>query len=260
MYLYDNNMLLPWYHKAPISNWEPGDTEYLYQTNLRRLDPDWYYREKPVTYTWNRNGYRCPEWEDIDWANSHIVMGSSVVAGVGVAYEDTLPAWMESMLGEPVINLGYGGGSVYVHMYNAIHLIDNKIKPKSVTFVMPDYARLTYFEQPYPTHMLANSPPDNANLGALYNAWIADSNHSDMFGHMIAKGYEALWQAQGVPVQLVHDWWQDVTKRTDWPVLPPQMDLARDMSSGPNGWYAHPGRLTQRMWAQHIVELLRQKI
>ena len=35
--------------------------------------------EKPfdnsVHYKLNKDGYRCPEWEDIDWPNSHILFG-----------------------------------------------------------------------------------------------------------------------------------------------------------------------------------------
>ena len=68
--------------------------------------------DRSVSYKLNSQGYRCPEWNDIDWASSHLLFGCSVVQGIGLNDADTLDQELVKLLNEPVVNLGVGGGSL----------------------------------------------------------------------------------------------------------------------------------------------------
>ena len=62
-------------------------------------------------YTRNSLGYRCAEFDRIDWSSSIAVFGCSEVFGVSVAEDQTLTHYLSNCTGERCINLGIPGGS-----------------------------------------------------------------------------------------------------------------------------------------------------
>lgn len=91
--------------------------------NLKIMGPDWHYATKEVIYTRNRNGYRAPEWDQVDWRESIVVIGCSMTYGVGVSEDETLSHYLNLLQGRPVINLGYPSCSNEVIVHNLATLM-----------------------------------------------------------------------------------------------------------------------------------------
>ena len=97
--------------------WCVGDNKKNWEENMRKYYPSgklkfWKYADPDrVWYNLNEEGYRCPEWDEIDWPNTWCVLGCSFVFGVGLAEDETIAHYLQKYIGEPVINLGCGGGS-----------------------------------------------------------------------------------------------------------------------------------------------------
>ena len=244
------------------SQWSGTDTEQLYKTNMERQPPGWIWANKPVHYTWNREGYRSVDFGDIDWPRTHAVLGCSYVSGVGVDDADTLPSQLAQQLGEPTVNLGYGGGSCQTIMYNTMRMIELGWLPKTVTIVIPDLARMTYFNDNDPMHFMpfilnqANHP---TGILKFYEYWLRPPNNAEIFSRMSILGAEAMWINKNVPVILRH-WHHDPKEGSQMaPYLSAVQDKARDFSPTPDkvGWHAHPGPLTLGLWARDIADAIR---
>jgi hypothetical protein len=126
-------------------NYIDTDTFELRRSLEKKIGTRWKYYNKTLTYTNNSNGYRAPEWDQVDWNNSVIVMGCSNVYGVGHDDNDTLPRCIERKIGIPVVNLGASGSGLSFHVENTNILLAAGIKPKAVVLLHPQAARFTYF-------------------------------------------------------------------------------------------------------------------
>ena len=109
-----------------------ADTEELYNHNLQIQPSDWDYRTKEVEYKLNSKGYRCPEFNTIDWENAIVIHGCSQVFGIGLAAEDTISSQLQQITDRPVINLGKNGASMDFALANNILLENNFPKPFAV--------------------------------------------------------------------------------------------------------------------------------
>jgi hypothetical protein len=187
-----------------------------------------------VTYTLNSQGYRCPEWDQIDWNNSYLLFGCSVVQGVGLEESQTLNQILEPLLGNPVINLGVGGGSLPFILANTYKLIDAGIKPKAVIIVYPEPSRVALFLKDNVEHVGAWVSDK------WYNTWVKDNN-AEFYGYLASRSINTAWATHGVPVISVHQ--PDVPGPQD---LPRYVDVAADGS--------HPGPETIKLWADHIAK------
>lgn len=101
-------------------------------------DPD-------IEYKLNSNGYRAPEWSEIDWPNTVAVFGDSNVFGPGLWYKETVVGLLEEHLNLPVVNIGAIGTSIDFSILNQTVLHENNIKPKAVIniWTLPD--RMYYY-------------------------------------------------------------------------------------------------------------------
>jgi hypothetical protein len=259
MYVYDDQLLLPARENDRL--WSGQDSNELFQKNLKQQAKDWYYRTNPVTYTWNSNGYRAPEWHRVDWDHSHIVMGCSFVVGVGLTDSDTLPSRLSTELNEPVVNLGYGGSGVATLAYNTLRLIDAGHRPLSVTLVIPNLSRLTVFQDTSTLHLLPNWYVHNKNspFKSFYETWIGVGPNAEVHSHMLMRGVVANWANVGVPLIIKHVWPGE--RDYDWqrlgPNLSPAVDWGRDLLDKTH--HGHPGRKTMQQWAQVIAAEIRTK-
>jgi hypothetical protein len=81
-----NLLLTNAYQNQPLVQ-EFMDTDRK-QTYIKNIISDADFRarlmHRKVTYTTNSDHYRCPEWDQIDWNSSILILGCSVVFGVGV--------------------------------------------------------------------------------------------------------------------------------------------------------------------------------
>lgn len=195
--------------------------------------------DKSVHYTLNSQGYRCPEWNDIVWSDSHILFGCSVVQGIGLEDHQTLDKELSKLLKEPVINLGVGGGSLPFILANTFHLIDAGIRPKSVILVHPEPSRVALFFKEAVEHVGAW-----AN-NKWYRTWVKDNN-AEYYGYLASRSIELAWMSVGVPILSVHQ--PDVPGPED---LPRYVDVAADNS--------HPGPETIKQWAKYIANKKAQR-
>lgn len=233
-------------------NWYANDSEEHFYDNINQQPSNWYYRYVPVHYSINANGYRCPEWKDVNWSESIVIIGCSIVMGVGVDDIDTLSARLEEQLNVPVINLGTGGSSNQLMLYNSLRLIENNIKPKAVSAVFSDPGRVSIFNdvraQPIGPWVHQKGMYRPKEEKEFYNFWTGIGNNADIHGTMSAKAVELVWKSQGVPflgLQVYGDWCPDMgyQKLTD------PIDLARDLE--------HGGIETQKKWARELAPLIK---
>lgn len=247
MYSYSDQLLLKYNHSS--TQWETNDSYQLYQYNLTRQPADWYYRNNTVKYSWNTNGYRAAEWQDIDWANSHVVMGCSYAMGAGVDDSDTISAHIPNG-----INLAQSGTSVYAIQYNTVQLIDSGIRPKSVKIIIPNLSRMTYWGD---VDWIDLTPHDLSIRGSqlvkpvrdCYTGWLHIPPNAEQHGYMSIRATQALWQSSGVVCDLYQHWAPENPRFSQGVQLPEPIDQARDIN---NNNFAHPGRETLKLWANII--------
>lgn len=193
-----------------------------------------------VQCTLNADGYRCPEWNQIDWTNSHLLLGCSVVQGVGLDDCDTLDKHLSKLLNAPVINLGVGGGSLPFILANTYRLIDAGVRPKSVILVEPEPSRVALFYKDKTEHIgawvLARGSGDHHKW---YQSWVKDNN-AETYGYLASRGIRTAWEHLDIP--FVNVFQPDCPGEED---LPRYVDVAKDN--------AHPGPQTIKLWAEHIV-------
>lgn len=121
------------------------DSKSELKKNLKSMPSDWYYHTNQVTYTTNKWGYRCPEFETIDWANCGVIFGGSDTFGSGVTDEDTLSHQLSLLFGFPIINLSVGGTGIQHSFFNSVILKDNYPEPKLVIYIWTDPSRYSHF-------------------------------------------------------------------------------------------------------------------
>ena len=127
------------------TKWCQGDCEELYNTSLQTQPSDWRYRNKEITYTVNRHGYRTKNWEDIDWKNSVVLLGDSCTFGIGVGEDETIGHFLEKKLKRPVVNLGYGSGSNQMILETCVSMLNMYGAPYAVCTTWSSTDRLRYY-------------------------------------------------------------------------------------------------------------------
>jgi hypothetical protein len=263
MQTYSRDLLLPYKHSLAIPRlgisylYEPSDSEQLYKANLERQPADWYYRHNSVTYTWNSNGYRAPEWTEVDWPNTWIVMGCSHVVGIGVAEQHTLSSHLSVLLGKPCINLGMGGSGVDVIMYNSLRLIDNAIKPAGVVVVAPQLARMTYWTSKHYECLVAGFTRHEVDpyIKQAYEGFLRYEPNAEMQGYMKLRGVQALWRSEGVPIVMSH-YNEGKAVKPIGLALPDRQDAARDVDVIDGLPTGHNGFKTLYSWASAIANTI----
>lgn len=128
-----------------IHKWWSCDTEHRYKQNLDRQSKDWHYRNTDVSYDVNSSGYRCPEFDTIDWENSAVIFGCSETFGTGLAQQETISHQLSEILQMPVINLGKNGTSMEYALANNLILRNHYPTPKLVINHWTELMRSTYF-------------------------------------------------------------------------------------------------------------------
>lgn len=234
----DENILL--YQKREDPNYLTMDSKEFYQKSLNSQPANWHYRNNPVRYHWNTNGYRAPEWNDIDWDNSTVVMGCSLIAGEGLDEDDTITVQMSKILNEPVINLGVPAGSADVLFYNSVRLVDLGVKPKAVIVLSPAWTRTVSFGVPS-TNLgpwCSSVPTFDKGLVSFYEQYIKRMPNAELHGYLSLRGVYETWKSANVPVHVL-----DQAELTQF------VDYSRDL--------AHPGINTAKNWANELCARLK---
>ena len=100
---------------------------------------DW--AKEEITYSYNRFGFRCAEFKNIQWEDSIVLLGCSCTAGIGLPEADTVGKQLEAMTGIPTVNLGVSGSAVDLACWNSIILHDHFPHPVAVVQIWTDMCR-----------------------------------------------------------------------------------------------------------------------
>lgn len=138
--------------KESKSSWMQGDNQEKFEKSKRVMGKKWKYCKKPVTYTVNKHGFRCPDWDQIDWKNSIVLFGCSCTYGIGLSDEETISAHLQKLSNRPVINLGVPGGSNSLMIQNATNLLHFFEAPYAVANLWSTSDRFQYFQKDSPHH------------------------------------------------------------------------------------------------------------
>lgn len=157
---------------------DPGfhglDNRETYEKNLQTCPENWHYRNKDIKYTLNSLGYRAPEFDQIDWKESVVIFGCSMVFGIGIDDSETMSAQLENILGRPVINMGVGGSSITFALHNSIILKNICPKPYAVIQIWSGIDRTVYYGKNLRHIGPWVLPQDSA--GRFFHSW---SEHGD---------------------------------------------------------------------------------
>jgi len=104
-----------------------------------------YPRINPINYRVNSYGYRCPEFDTINWENSYVLLGASNIFGEGVLENETISHYLQEMLGEPVINLGFAAASNQ-HVLLTMSMLARKHIPKKWLVSYLDSSRWLHWD------------------------------------------------------------------------------------------------------------------
>jgi hypothetical protein len=155
------------------NNFVMGDTYELYKKNKAILGPDWHYWNKTLTYTCNSQGYRAPEFDTVDWKNSIVVFGCSMVAGIGVDDKETITHQLHLKSGRPVINMGAPGAGLDVALWNNYILRSQYAKPWAVVNLFTNFHRFCIYREQDVSYI---GPWDDKN--PAYTSYMQHPNHS----------------------------------------------------------------------------------
>jgi hypothetical protein len=232
--------------------WFSVDSEASYSRTLKLEGPNWDYKDKLITYTFNQNGYRCPNWSEIAWQDSIVMIGCSNTFGLGLNHTDTAAYLLSQKLNIPVINLGVVGSSNQLMLFNSIKLLENQIKPKAAVILFSDTSRYTHFNlnnnsiKSLGHWTLLDSPIKkiasvNNEMNDFYFDYLQDQNDT-VHGTMAAYSTEAVWKAAGIKTLAYSAYFNSLKDK--FKILPARVDTAREQS--------HPGINTNKLWADII--------
>ena len=169
--------------------WQGTDLIHLYQKNITTQPKNWKYATADVKYTMNSDGFRCSEFNSIDWANSVVWLGCSITFGTGVDDTETVTEYFSQLSGLPVVNLGQQGvGLDYiVDTLNHLHLLG--IKPKHIVIQFPHTSRTLRFVSSERTeHLSVHSPFDDFQKYFFFYDY-HQTGYNLMFKRMIDVAY-----------------------------------------------------------------------
>jgi hypothetical protein len=165
------------------------DSPDRFEKNLQKMNLNWHYRTKEIIYRKNKNGYRAPEWKEVDWANSVVILGCSNVMGIGVAENETISYQLSQLIGRPVINLGVPGSGVDHSFYNATILAEHYPTPHAVVNIWTNLDRCTYFD---PVNAIRCGPWDINH--PFYKEFSKDDHHAIVTARMVSSACKSIWK------------------------------------------------------------------
>jgi hypothetical protein len=124
------------------------DTKTLFHQNNLLQPNDWHYRSQTITYNFNKQGFRSYlDYDNIDWANTVVLLGCSNIMGVGLSFNETLDYHIQSQTGYNVVNLGVAGSSIDVSIYNSAVVKNITKHVKAVIVGWPSAERFLTFTE-----------------------------------------------------------------------------------------------------------------
>jgi len=247
------NLLKPNTRLKSSSDFYGNDSEELFKKNLKNQPNNWHWRNTPIWYNVNMSGYRCPEFNNIDWSNSTLIIGDSWVFGLGLDENSTICNQLSDLICEPVINLGQPGASPMQSWANTCILINNNIKPKNVIYLWNFVHRLVEF-QPYGRDNTSISHMSDANNNFSIG-WITHEHQAFEYLKYAITSVSSMWDCKVLNYCFSFDNLdQKYTnlKNTTWLSNPGKFGWARDYEEKIR--MGHPGPGWNKLWANIVAK------
>jgi len=189
--LFSRTASRPFKNVTNTNKFSGSDSPDAFATNLKKKPQDWHYRTKEVVYNVNANGYRAPEWDTIDWKNAVVIFGCSCTAGIGVAEDETISAYLSTILNRPVINMGVGGTSMQFALINSAILSEKFPTPYAVVHNWTTIDRTMLFRKSDINH---SGPWDAESAGPFYEGFIQDRYNPILYAKYNSLIGKNLWK------------------------------------------------------------------
>jgi len=147
-------------------------------------------------YNINSQGYRCPEFETINWEESILLFGCSQTFGIGCPDSDTVATQLQLMRNRPVITLAQGATGYAFNWINSTILKGCGVKPYAAVYMWPEHSRQVvfnnsnYFDQQNIGHWNITPDSDRTDLGV---ALTMNENHGTAMAYYYSTNLEVLW-------------------------------------------------------------------
>jgi hypothetical protein len=220
----------------------PSDSRELFEINRKKF-PEKNLENFNISYNLNSNGYRAPEWNNVDWKNSVVIFGCSIVFGIGLPEEETISYKLEKLLNRPVINLGVPGSGPTYALHNSQLFFKNFGTPNAVISLWSSLDRTHIYKQDNVIHYgpWAENKKDN-----FFYHWTVDSDiNCETHSYFSATSFKYFWQSKTKYAEATV--FKNSSKVLDCKSIK-TIDYARDL--------IHPGSKT----TDHIVEYIYQTI
>jgi len=172
-----------------------GPEQFL--KNSVKLGHSWHYIKKQVRYRLNENGYRAPEWSNIEWKDAVVIIGCSMTFGIGVAEDETINYYLQELLGRPVINIGYPAGSNETLFNNSVAINQTFDNPAAVVMAWSTWDRFKFYSSYFSDIGLwteDESVIDGVNLKRLYDDLNLNQTNQSIRSYYLEKANKALWK------------------------------------------------------------------
>jgi hypothetical protein len=230
-----------------ITKFRGVDSESRFNHNLANtpgFKAEW--ANFPITYSLNSNYYRCPEWKDIEWDKSVLLLGDSWAFGQGLDLPSTIASRLSHELnGIPVVNLGQTGTSWTFSWINSVRLVEAGIRPRAVIYIWTHTARYAQLLENNITHSHGAWDVDQPGLSREY---AMDPVHSMNMSIEILRSIRTMWTCP----QLHYTWSKHVELPGVHYLGNSELDKARDL--------IHPGPRSTAQWARSMAQELSSKI
>jgi len=230
-------------------NWLPEETEKDFQSRLKKQPENWIYRTETITYTYNSNGHRCIDINDL--TEGYILFaGCSHTEGVGLKLEHTYPYIVADHFKKQYYNLALGGCGPDVAIFNLLGFLNKvKHKPSILVIQWPNFYRFFNLHQKGLQYFLT-----------FYNATNDGNYYKHLFKHKIPF-YQNLFNREYLLQNLknhgisniIETLEPDVKQEEDPTVkvvipMNPAIDFARDL--------CHGGIKTNEVYAKRVIEAI----
>jgi hypothetical protein len=181
-----------WSGSDTLTNWENilngnfPDNGWAYHKHVPNVD--WnqlieYYKDKPIEYRFNSQGFRDTELSDKP-NNVDVYIGCSFTSGVGHHIEHTWPYLLGEKLGYPYINAGIGGSGCITQYRTLMFLFKNFNIRNVFHFIPLQHVRWEWFDPADKIHKTWG-PGDKAS-SSTFNILLDDPNIS-LLNHVFSK-------------------------------------------------------------------------
>jgi len=208
----------------------------------KKYGSEWYYYNKKINYKFNKHGFRTKFFENIRMDDHVVLIGDSIVTGVGNADEDTIWAKLEKMLDMPVINLGVSASGIDSACINSLILHKSYPFPRAVVHLWSALDRYSDFDEDFCNNQRWERIHTNKkkHYCAKHN-WAVRNKFYVEADRTLWKGKTSYYEASFFP----HTAKELGVDLFEW------LDYARDD--------AHPGVRSNEIAAERIAENLKKQ-